>query len=242
MPTDCSEFLKTVCSLDLETNESGEIYALGAVQAERAFFRKAPFNVGRTLAELDHFAADSACLLGHNLLRHDLPICRALQPRAQILALPAVDTLFLSPLAFPENPYHRLVKDYKLVRDSLNDPLADARLAVTLFQEQWRTLQEQHLQQGLLDFYHYAFSDNRQYQGLQFALTAMGAQAINACKAFDLFKHLCAGKVCVTAFNKVVLSYLPDPAFRPALAYCLAWLRVAGGNSVLPPWVRLQFP
>ena len=27
-----------------------------------------------------------------------------------------------------------------------------------------------------------------------------------------------------------------------AFSYVLAWLRVSGGNSVLPPWVRLQFP
>ncbi|MDV7392196.1 hypothetical protein RZS08_12605 [Arthrospira platensis SPKY1] len=27
-----------------------------------------------------------------------------------------------------------------------------------------------------------------------------------------------------------------------ALAYALAWLSVAGGNSVMPPWVRHQFP
>ena len=26
------------------------------------------------------------------------------------------------------------------------------------------------------------------------------------------------------------------------LAYALAWLSVAGGNSVMPPWVRYQFP
>ena len=26
------------------------------------------------------------------------------------------------------------------------------------------------------------------------------------------------------------------------LAYALAWLSVAGGNSVMPPWVRHQFP
>ena len=29
---------------------------------------------------------------------------------------------------------------------------------------------------------------------------------------------------------------------RWALAYALAWLSVAGGNSVMPPWVRHQFP
>ena len=27
-----------------------------------------------------------------------------------------------------------------------------------------------------------------------------------------------------------------------SLAYVLAWLSVAGGNSVMPPWVRHQFP
>lgn len=242
MPADCSDFLKTVCSLDLETNEIGEVYALGAVWEERAFVRKAPFAIGQTLAELDLFAADSVCLLGHNLLRHDLPVCRALRPDARFLVKPVVDTLFLSPLAFPENPYHRLVKDYKLVRDALNDPLADARLALRLFKEQWQVLTDQQQEQSPLDFYHYAFSGNPEYRGLQLALAEMGAKPVNAAQAFDLFKHLCAGKVCATAFNKVVLSYLPNPEIRPALAYCLAWLRVAGGNSVLPPWVRLQFP
>ena len=30
--------------------------------------------------------------------------------------------------------------------------------------------------------------------------------------------------------------------FGWALAYALAWLSVSGGNSVMPPWVRHQFP
>ena len=128
------------CSLDLETNENGEIFAIGAVFKDKTFQRKAPFDVRRALAELDDFAGDADYLLGHNILRHDLPICRAIAPDLKFLNKPVVDTLFLSPLAFPENPYHRLVKDYKLVRDSLNDPLADARLAMSLFQDQWVAL------------------------------------------------------------------------------------------------------
>ncbi|WP_204349643.1 hypothetical protein, partial [Serratia marcescens] len=42
----------------------------------------------------------------------------------------------LSPLAFPQNPYHRLIKDYKLIRDSLNSPLSDCRSTLVLFQDQ----------------------------------------------------------------------------------------------------------
>jgi len=44
-------------------------------------------------------------LLGHNLLRHDCPFAR-IAPDLKFLNKPVVDTLFLSPLAFPENPYH----------------------------------------------------------------------------------------------------------------------------------------
>jgi ATP-dependent DNA helicase RecQ len=57
-----------------------------------------------------------------------------------LLRLPVVDTLYLSPICFPENPYHRLVKDYKLVADSLNDPVADSRLAGTLMLEEIASL------------------------------------------------------------------------------------------------------
>ena len=229
------------CSLDLETNENGEIFAMGAVFKDKSFQRKAPFNIRRTLADLDGFAKDADYLLGHNILRHDLPICRAITPDLKFLNKPVIDTLFLSPLAFPENPYHRLVKDYKLVRDSLNDPLADARLAISLFHDQFEALREQQQQYGILSFYHYVFSGDPQFSGLQQALIAMGAEPIQASKAFDYFKRLTEGRVCTTAFTKMVLRYLPDPQKRSALAYCLAWLRVAGGNSVLPPWVRLQF-
>ncbi|MGZ8237933.1 MAG: RecQ family ATP-dependent DNA helicase [Methylobacter sp.] len=229
------------CSLDLETNENGEIFAIGAVFKDKSFAHKAPFDARRALVELDDFACDAAYLLGHNLLRHDLPICRAIAPDLKFLNKPVVDTLFLSPLAFPENPYHRLVKNYKLVRDSLNDPLADARLAMSLFQDQWVALQEQQQHDGILSFYHYVFSGDKQFSGLQHALIAMGAEPIQAAKAFDYFKQLTQGRVCTTAFSKVIVRYLPDQQKKSALAYCLAWLRVAGGNSILPPWVRLEF-
>ena len=48
-----------------------------------------------------------------------------------------------------------------------------------------------------------------------------------------------AGAACSSHCRDV----LADPAQHGwALAYALAWLSVAGGNSVMPPWVRHQFP
>jgi ATP-dependent DNA helicase RecQ len=234
-------FQNKICSLDLESNENGEIFAIAAVYQDKVYQRRAPFNIQHVLKEFNHFAREAEYLLGHNIILHDLPLCHALNPKLDMFAKPVIDTLFLSPLAFPENPYHRLVKNYKLLRDSLNDPLADAKLALSLFQDQWIALQEQQPEGQLLSFYHYAFSDNPRFLGLQQALQAMGSGALKPSAAFDLLKSLTQGRVCATAFNKVILSYLPNPQLRPALAYCLAWLRVAGGNSVLPPWVRQHF-
>ncbi len=236
---DKQTFTNSCCSIDLESTPNGEIFAVAAAYKDHTFTRKAPFDIKKVLAELDSFTKEAVYLLGHNILHHDLPLCRAISTNLDFLSKPIVDTLYLSPLAFPENPYHRLVKNYKLVRDSLNDPLADARLSELLFQDQWQALQQQGTE--LLSFYHYAFADNQQFTGLQQTFLAMGAEPITASQAFDLFKQLTAGKVCATALAKVIVSYLPDPSLRPALAYCLAWLRVAGGNSVLPPWVRLKF-
>ena len=259
---DWQTFQNNCCSLDLETNENGDIFAIGAVFNDKTFQRKAPFNVQKVLAEFDSFATDATYLLGHNILEHDLPVCRAISPQLKCLSKPVVDTLLLSPLAFPENPYHRLVKDYKLVRDSLNDPLADARLTVSLFRDQWEALQQQQTEDHLLDFYHYTFSGDPQFAGLQAALSAMGAKAVDAAGAFELFERLTRIKAVGCAERSEAHQYandaLPSSAqptacrtvigqmahqFAPAtaLAYCLAWLRVAGGNSVLPPWVRLRF-
>ncbi|MGR9052453.1 MAG: RecQ family ATP-dependent DNA helicase, partial [Gammaproteobacteria bacterium] len=241
MTKDGSEFIKGLLSFDLESDAEGNIFAIGAEHGERCFFRKAPFDVTEALAEFDVFAEDANFLLGHNILRHDLQVCRAIAPGLAFLDKPVIDTLFLSPLAFPENPYHRLVKDYKLVRDSVNDPLADARLAAALFEDQRQALSDQQRSCGILSFYRYAFAGDVKFAGICLALDTMGAETIDASAAFALFKTSTLGNVCATAVERVLPSCLSDAAERPALAYCLAWLRVAGGNSVLPPWVRLTF-
>jgi ATP-dependent DNA helicase RecQ len=55
--------------------------------------------------ELDALTEGAGFVLGHNLRRHDLPLLGQVFPNLKLLALPVVDTLELSPLAFPENPY-----------------------------------------------------------------------------------------------------------------------------------------
>ncbi len=245
IPMEFAEFIDRCLCLDLETGPKGEIIALGAIRGNHShsFPRKGNADLGASLGILGKMARGAQFLLGHNLLDHDLPILEAAAPHSPVLQMPVVDTLFLSPVAFPENPYHRLVKDYKLVRDTMNDPLADARIAASLFKDQWDTFTAMgKVESGLLSFFLFAFTGNPAYTGIQEIFEAMGADPVSAEEAYDLFEHYTSGRVCSEALIRTVPSFLHDPSQRISLAYALAWLRVAGGNSVLPPWVHRRFP
>ena len=134
-------------SLDLEVGkEDGRIHAFAGVRADgdrRIVFRGG--DLSAALAELDALADGASFVLGHNLIAFDLPHLTAAKPGLRLLQLPVVDTLRLSPLAFPRNPYHHLVKHYQdggLRRGRVNDPELDARLALEVFDDQRRALRE----------------------------------------------------------------------------------------------------
>ena len=73
--------------------------------------------------ELFIFLNDVDYICGHNIVHHDAKylftdkICRWI----------LVDTLYVSPLLFPEHPYHRLVKDDKLMSEQMNNPVNDCK-------------------------------------------------------------------------------------------------------------------
>ena len=85
-----------IASFDLEVNENDIIYSIGAVLGDATFCRKGHFNINQALAELDDFVADCSFVLGHNLLRHDLPLLKQQFPDLRLHDKPVIDTLFLS--------------------------------------------------------------------------------------------------------------------------------------------------
>ena len=230
-------------SLDLEISRKSErIRAFGAVRADTGQGYSGGGSASE-LARLDDLADGVSFVLGHNLIAFDLPHLAAAQPGLRLLKLPAVDTLRLSPLAFPRNPYHHLVKHYQdggLKQGRVNDPELDSRLALEVFRDQqgalkgtapdllaaWHwltTLESEVLDRGLDDF----------FSKLRDARRPLDTEARLA-----MARRL-EGIACVT-HGREVLSKAREYGW--ALAYTLAWLSVAGGNSVMPPWVRHQFP
>ena len=163
LPMQFRQLIDRTLALDLETTRSGgKIRRIGAVFRGQTFDWAGKGALYRALARLQDFGRGADYVLGHNLFNHDWPLLKGVAPELGLLQLPVIDTLFLSPLAFPQNPYHRLVKDYKLVRSCLSDPVEDVRLALTVFEDQWAAFERQgrdHPDQPA--FYRFCFQHSR---------------------------------------------------------------------------------
>ena len=241
---DSQKFLQKCFLFDIEINEKNEIYSLGAVYGDNSFLLEPKRKIGKQqLADFDTLAANADFILGHNILSHDIPHLSKLAPDLSLLQKPLIDTLYLSPLAFPENPYHRLVKDYQIVRDSVNDPVQDAKLAGRIFCEQWEAfkLQIEACSDAPL-LYRSFFHQDPQLQGLSSAMNEMGISLLEGDDLFETFSWFIRDKVCGKALQYLIDQVVDGSLSFPSLAYVTAWLTVAGGNSVLPPWVRHHFP
>lgn len=241
--------LKPQClSIDLEVGRnSAVIHQFAALRGDTGdSLTFPPDELTSALDALDRLADGAAFLLGHNVIAFDLPQLRAVRPNLRLLDKPVIDTLRLNPLAFPKNPYHHLVKHYQdgqLLANRRNDPLLDAELALHVFCDQDQALRQmQQTSPDLLLAWHWLTTLDQSVSGLnRFFMAVRGreAEAVTEANARDALHRLLAGKTCVQAAGRIV-----DMAQEVAwpLSYALAWLSVAGGNSVMPPWVRHQFP
>jgi len=244
MPDACQDLIQYTLLLDIEVNEKNEIYSLGAVLGEQTFACAGKRNIERQmLARFDDFCRDARFVLGHNILNHDLPRLRQVVPELSLFAKPAIDTLFLSPLAYPANPYHRLIKNYQIVRDSINDPVQDAVLAGKVFTEQWQALVEQFAANAdVVLLYRGLLATDAGLAGTADALACMGIPLLSGDDLLETFVWFARKHGCKTAVDQLLLQLNDGTMPLAPLAYVCAWLSVAEGNSVLPPWVRHQFP
>ena len=231
-------------SLDLEVGRDERIFKFAAVRPDtgRAFVYPDDCGGGlnTALAKLDDLADGADFLLGHNLIDFDLSHLQAANARLRLLRRPAVDTLWLNPLAFPRNPYHHLVKHYQdgqLKRGRINDPELDARLTLEVFNNQMGALRE--APSDLLTAWHW-LTTAEDGSGFDSVFTALRqSRRPSDTEAYEAIHSRLAGNACRTHAREA----MTEAAGRGwALAYALAWLSVSGGNSVMPPWVRHQFP
>ena len=234
-------------AIDLEVGRhDNRIHAFGAVRSRSG--KAHTFHEGdldAALAYLDTFAEGADYLLGHNLIAFDLPHLAVAKPALRLLRLPAVDTLWLNPLAFPRHPYHHLVKHYQdgqLKRGRANDPELDARLSLQVLNEQYKALNE--TAPDLLTAWHWLTGTGATRAGFDAFFTSVRQAARPSQAAADAaIRARLTDTTCLIQSRAVLQEVLTDVTSKGwGLAYTLAWLSVSGGNSVMPPWVRHQFP
>ena len=245
-PSERLEFSPRCVSVDLEVGvKDGRIHQFAAVRGdsgESLVYQKG--DLSAALKRLDSFSADVAFVLGHNLISFDVPHLVAAKPDLELLKLPRVDTLRLNPLAFPRNPYHHLVKHYQdgpLKRGQRNNPELDARLTLEVFSDQHQAFQMlRDANPDLLLVWHWLTTADSVLSGLgAFFTTIRRAPRPAEPEVVAAIERLLSGRACLT-HSRDACSRAGQHGW--ALAYALAWLSVAGGNSVMPPWVRHQFP
>ena len=236
--------LSRCVSVDLEVSKRNErIHAFAGVRpdtGESFAYLSRDLGFQRALAELDELATGADFVLGHNFIEFDMRHLQAANPDLRLLEMPVVDTLWLNPLAFPRNPYHHLVKHYQegqLITGRKSDPEQDARIALEVFADQQKSLLE--APSDLLAAWHWLTGGQT---GAGFDLVFRCLRHSRKPSDFEAREAIYSrvdGVSCRTHARQVVDS---ADVHGWSLAYALAWLWVSGGNSVMPPWVRHQFP
>lgn len=132
MSYDASHY--AIIDLEIGFNDK-KIHDIGAIRYDGAVYHKA------SKEKLFDFLHDIDFICGHNIIHHDAKYLFADRKCRWLL----VDTLYMSPLMFPDRPYHRLVKDDKLISNDINNPVNDCLKAKDLLLDEiarWNSLPE----------------------------------------------------------------------------------------------------
>ena len=237
--------LERCLSVDLEVNpKTAQIFDLAAVRhGQGPAVVAAKGRIQQSLDQLEAALETTSHIIGHNILRHDIEHLLATRPRLRDKMAAPIDTLWLNPLAFPRNPYHHLVKHYhdgRLQAGHVNDPELDARLVFEVLQNQISALSDQS-PDTILVWHHLATRSDRS-EGFDAVFRHIrNAPAPDQATALAAIRGLLEGKACGAQVGPV-LGVLSDAQMAWPMAYALAWISVSGGESVMPPWVRVSFP
>jgi ATP-dependent DNA helicase RecQ len=101
--------MNSIAFIDTEIElKSRKILDIGGIKDNGNSFHS------NSVPEFIKFLEGTSFICGHNILNHDLLYIQKAVTDAQINLANIIDTLYLSPLLFPANPYHALLKDDKL--------------------------------------------------------------------------------------------------------------------------------
>ncbi len=199
-----------------------KVHDIGALRFDDAMYHQASKD------ELLRFLRGVDFVCGHNIVHHD---SQYLFDGAKI-PWTLVDTLYVSPLLFPERPYHRLVKDDKLVSEQANNPVNDCEKARELLWDEidrWKRLSD-----GKKSVFSSLLHGQPEFDGF---LEMVGAANPERGRLAPLIKREFDGRICQHADVESLILQWPV-----ALAYALALIDTTDHRSNTPAWVIRNYP
>ena len=212
--------------IDLEVDGRGKILDIGGVKAGQGFH-------SARIPEFAGFVSDCGCLCGHNIIGHDIKYLKPFLRKEYIL----IDTLYLSPLLFPQKPYHKLLKDDKILTEELNNPLNDSLKAQSLYDDEVMAFKA--LDKDFQQLYYDLLNEDIHFSGFFKSIEYVPSR-----KPFffrkstaDIFRELFKGKICE---HSNVESFVRD--HKVECAYAAALISTDDRNSITPAWILHNYP
>lgn len=218
--------MKPITFIDTEIEpKNKKILDIGSVKGDGSTFHS------NSVADFTAFLRGSEYLCGHNILNHDLKYLENTLHAAGLNTVRIIDTLYLSPLLFPNRPYHALLKDDKLQTEDTNNPLNDSIKARDLFFDEVTSFQQ--ADSTLKVIYHMLLKGKKEFSAF---FQIIGYQG-NSLFLEKLIREKFQRKICAKADLARIIDKYPVE-----LAYCLALLDANDRYSITPPWVLKNYP
>jgi ATP-dependent DNA helicase RecQ len=215
----------TITFLDLEVSESGRILDIGCLNSMGDEYH------GNSIGELVKVLKKSDFVCGHNLIHHDIKHLKNHGVDLPWNTIKLIDTLYLSPLLFPNKPYHRLLKDDKLDPENSNNPLNDSQKAKELLGDEILAFTK--LPDALQDIFFLLLHAQEEFRSFfEFLQFSRRPGQIGA-----LISKFFASKICDHVHVENLATNNPT-----VLAYSLSLIQANDRTSIFPPWLIKQFP
>lgn len=218
--------MNNIVYFDLEVSNNGKILDIGAVNQNGDIFHSS------VLGEFMKFISSAEYLCGHNIVSHDLKYLKPFLKKSYKL----IDTLYLSPILFPERPYHNLIKDDKIISDQLNNPLSDSLKAKQLFEDELERFKG--LPENVKRAYYDLLNENGHFKGF-FDYVQYSSSRFSY--LFNTKADNISGILEEVVCSKANISRIVDSS-PTELAYATAIIRTGDRYSITPAWVQHQFP
>ena len=211
--------------IDIESSKNGKINDVGAIFNGQELHEK-------HLTKLEIWINKAEYICGHNIVAHDIPLIEKVLGNQIFRDKKVIDTLLWSPILFSDNPYHKLVKGYKIVNDSdYNNPLSDCKLTKQLLIDELNKFNE--LDDELQQIYANLLYQSKDYSGFLELIKFQKTTINTSLEINNLFKK----KICK---NSNIQKTITDSPIE--FSYAFSLLNTKENKSILSYWINNTLP